>query len=503
MISTWRASASCSAPREAVNDPHMAAQTRAELLAEFGSRLDAVHSQMDMKLAVQIEIVELADRGARALVAELEAQYFSSGGDTESEDQARIWGAISLYSAQLEAAYTHLARLFQTYSLGWAEVGDKIPVVIARAVRSTSMRLKWQLMRYLPVERDIWQSLAQLWTFVEDKSLAGARVVVYDDKSTLTREFLKPIMLSVSAADSLPALEVEIACRIIDHLSDRFELQRHPAKSCNFFIDIDRWSPPERYTAASVVRSGSRFFGAGKVIKELDQLTARLAEGEIGPREMNLEGIGDMGAVVHVLEHLSRHWWERRPERRAERRRSVSQIGVAHGFDEIMTRFSPDEIADQLRAPAETWAVENESDGGYGAVLPMGTAAWLQVGKVLALRPTDSRVWAVGIVRRLAAQDGGLRHVGIELLARGARLVTLVQRSDRKQSWKALLLPSNSGGGMSQGEVSLLLPASSFSSEATLELEVYNTRYVLEPRILLEGGPEFEMARYRISSRAA
>jgi hypothetical protein len=180
----------------------------------------------------------------------------------------------------------------------------------------------------------------------------------------------------------------------------------------------------------------------------------------------------------------------------------VSQIGVAYGFDEVMKRFSSEDIADQLRAPAETWAVENESDGGYGAVLPMGSGAWLQVGRVLALRPTDSRVWAVGIVRRLAAHGGGQRHVGIELLARGARQVRLTQRTARHQAWKALLLPSSSGGGMSQGEVSVLLPSSTFSSEATLELEVYNTRYVLEPRILLEGGPEFEMARYRIVSRA-
>ena len=370
----------------------MAMQTGTELLAEFGTRLDAIHSQAELKLGIQIEIVDLADRGARELVSELEAQYFASGSGTESEDQARIWGAISLYCAQLEAAYTYLVRQFQTYSMGWAEVGEKIPLVVARAMRATSMRLKWQLMRYLPVEKDIWQTLAQMWTFVEDKGMTGARVIVYEDKSTLPREFLKPMMMAISAADSLPALEVEIAYRVIDHLSDRFELQRHPAKACNFYIDIDRWTPPVRYTAASVVRSGSRFFGAGRVIAQLDQLTLRLAAGDIVPREMNLEGISDMGAVVHVLEHLGRHWWERRPERRAERRRSLAQIGVVYGFDEIMTRFA-DEFADQMRAPTDTWGVENESDGGYGAVLPMGSGEWLQVGKILAIKPEDSRIW--------------------------------------------------------------------------------------------------------------
>lgn len=472
-----------------------------QLLAEYGARLDAVHSQSDLRLALQIETVDHADRGARDLLEELEARYFASGGNTESAEQSRVWGPVSLYCAQLEAAYLHLARQFQTYSQGWAEVGDKIPMVVARAMRATSMRLKWQLMRYLPVEKDIWQTLSQLWAFVEDKGMGQARVVVYEDKSTLPREFLKPMMLAVSAADSLPALEVDIAYRVIDHLSDRFELQRHPAKACNFFVDIDRWTAPERYTPVSAVRSGARFFGAGRVMGQIDKLVMRLAGGEIVPREMNLEGISDMGAVIHVLEHLGRHWWARRPQRRAERRRSLSQIGIVHGFDEIMTRLSSDEIVEQMRPPAETWSVENESDDGYGAVLPMGHGEWLHVGMVLAVKPSDTRIWAVGIVRRLAAQEGGQRNVGIELLARGARLVTLRQRTDAQKIWKALLLPSHSGGNASLGEVSLLLPAGSFLPDSSLEMEVYSTSYILEPRILLEHGTEFEMARYRILQR--
>ena len=472
-----------------------------QVLAEYGTRLDAVHSQSELKLALQIEMVDQADRGARELLEEQEVRYFAGDGISVAAEQERVWGPVSLYCAQLEAAYMHLVRQFQTYSQGWAEVGDKIPMVVARAMRATSMRLKWQLMRYLPVEKDIWQSLSQLWAFVEDKGMEKARVFVYEDKSTLAREFLRPMMLAMSSADSLPAIEVDIAYRVIDHLSDRFELQRHPAKACNFFVDIVRWTPPERYTPVSVVRSGARFFGAGRVMKQIDELVSQVAGGEIVPREMNLEGIGDMGAVIHVLEHLGRHWWERRPERRTERRRSLLQIGVVHGFDDIMHRLSSEEMADQLRPAPESWSVENESDDGYGAVLPAGHGDWLHVGKVLALKPADTRIWAVGIVRRLAAHESGQRNVGIELLARGARPVTLNRRVDAQRSWKALLLPSHSGGDASLGEVSLLLPVGSFLPDSSLEMEVYSTSYVLEPRLLLEHGTEFELARYRILQR--
>jgi hypothetical protein len=147
--------------------------------------------------------------------------------------------------------------------------------------------------------------------------------------------------------------------------------------------------------------------------------------------------------------------------------------------------------------------VENESADGYGAVLPVGQGEWLHVGKILAVKPTDTRIWAVGIVRRLAAQEGGQRNIGIELLARGARLVTLHRRTDAQQTWKALLLPSHSGGDASSNEVSLLLPLGTFLPDSSLEMEVYSTSYVLEPRLLLEHGKEFEMARFRIVQRVS
>jgi hypothetical protein len=131
----------------------------------------------------------------------------------------------------------------------------------------------------------------------------------------------------------------------------------------------------------------------------------------------------------------------------------------------------------------------------------MGQGDWLHVGKVLAFKPTDTRIWAVGIVRRLAAQESGQRNIGIELLARGARPVTLHRRTDTQQTWKALLLPSHSGGNASLGEVSLLLPVGSFAVDSSLEMEVYSTSYILEPRLLLEHGTEFEMARFRIVQR--
>lgn len=470
-------------------------------LAEVGARLQSGPAEAELKLGQQIEIVDRADREGRDLLQELETRFLALSREAESPERIKVWEAASAYATHLASAYLHLVRQFQTYSRGWSEVGDRIPLVVARAFRATAVRLKWQLMRYLPVEKELWQTLAQLWAYVEDKGMTGARVLVYEDKSTLQREFLKPLMLAVSGADSLPPPELDIADRITRHLDDRFELQRYAAKGCHFYVDIDQWTPPARFTSGTQVKLGSRFFGPGSAVAELEQISSAVAAGEMSPRDANLEGVTDMEPVIEVLSHLGSHWWVRRQERSDPRRRTQSQIGVIQGFEEIVARLSTESPPTEALEPGvETWGIENESEGGYGAVLPIAQGDRLRVGEVLGVKPAESRDWAVGIVRRLAAQDGSRRYIGIQLLARGARAVNLKQSG---QGRTALMLPSQAADSVNQGEISLLLPAGSFSPDAKLEMEAFGRRYALEPRMLIEDGDDFEMARFRIVERKA
>lgn len=469
------------------------------VLVEIGARLQTAPAEAGLKLGQQIEIVDKADREGRELMQMMEARFLELSREAESPERIRVWEAASAYATQLASAYLHLVRQFQTYSKGWAEVGDRIPLVVARALRATSVRLKWQLMRYLPVEKALWQTLAQLWAYVEDKGMTGARVLVYEDKSTLQREFLKPLMLAVSGADSLPPPELDIADRITRHLDDRFELQRYAAKGCHFYVDIDLWTPPARFTSGTQVKLGSRFFGPGSAVAELEQISAAIAAGEMSPRDANLEGVTNLEPVIEVLTHLGSHWWIRRQERTDPRRRTQSQIGVIQGFEEIVARLSTESPPTEALEPGvETWGVENESEGGYGAVLPIAKGEHLRVGEVLGVKPAESRDWAVGIVRRLTAQDGSRRYIGIQLLARGARIVNL-QQSGKGST--ALMLPSQAADSVNQGEISLLLPAGSFSPDAKLEMEVFGRQYTLEPRMLIENGDDFDMARFRIVER--
>ena len=78
---------------------------------------------------------------------------------------------------------------------------------------------------------------------------------------------------------------------------------------------------------------------------------------------------------------------------------------------------------------------------------------------------------------------------------------TPVNSAGSRQS--AVLLPSNLTETTGTGEMNLLLPMGSFAPQKSFEMRAYDRSYLLVPRKLMEGGHDFDMARYRIMQRAA
>jgi hypothetical protein len=474
----------------------------ADLLAEIGAELQRIRREPGRKLVEMIDLIEAADRRGAELVDELQFSFFLAGdSERESGKQIHIWQAVSSYLVQLVSAHVLLVRLFQTYSRGWAEAGDRLPLLIARALRATALRMKWMRMRYQPFDRKVWKTLCQLWSYVEDKGLARARVLVYDDRSTIQREFTKPLMFAMSATDSLPAVEIDVAYRLISHVAGRFEVQRYSARGCHFFIDIDQWTVPTRYDPRSPIRLGSRFFGPGEAVADLETISAQLAEGAISTRDINLAGFTDVELVIDVLAHLERHWSPTRPERREQRRRKVSKIAVVLGHAQVLERIAGNDtsIVPSYDEGVESWDVANESEAGYGALVSAHRGETLHIGQLVGVRPAGSRMWAVGVIRRLAAEGLGQRYVGIELLGRGVQAVRLNEHGSGKPDYIGLLLPSHIGDGLDLGEINLLLSKGTFSPDAAIDMTVYETGYLLTPLMVPETGGDFEVGRYRLA----
>ncbi len=471
-----------------------------DLLSEVAEQLGLAQRESALPMEELIGRVEEADQRGAQLLRQLTLRFLDGRDQADVQQLVRIWEAASLYLARLASAYAQLVRIFQTYGKGWAAAGDRLPVVIARALRSNGLRMKWMRLRYQPIAPGLWQTFSQLSSYIEDKGLMRSRVFVYDDLSTLQRELTKPLMFAMSATDGLPPREIDMVERLTSHLAGRFCFQRHPGRGCGFVLDIDRWTMPGRYRSGDEIRLGARFFGPGAAIADLEMLAAQLAAGDISTADVNLDANADVETVIDVMAHLERHWSVERPGRRGQRGSASSSVAVTAGLAEIVQRVAGGDQGSAADEEAlEIWGLDNESDAGVGALVPVERGEQLGVGSLIGMRSSGSRSWTVGVIRRLAAHDAARRRVGIELLGRGVQAIDLYDAGNGERIVTGLLLPSLTGESAGHEEVSVLLPGRIFSADVALEMLAYGKRYALQPLMVTEAGDDFEIGRFHIS----
>ena len=492
------------AARELIRE--LPANDSIKTLEELAFWLDSLKSADDLKLARLIEIIDLIDSSAKVHQRKLSQEYLTGRDRLQKFQENRIWTTVFRFWKQLALTYEHCLKRYQSGAPGWGSTKSQIPTVVLRALRAGSLQLKWHLLRYGPVEPGLWGDLCKLYAYAEDKGIATSKVAVYPGQfgeSTAQREFLKSMMLSISSTDSLLPAKLEIAERIIAQFSEHFVLQGQPAKGAHYFVDLGASKSPARMIQRVAMTPGMRFFGPGNAAAELEKLIVTVRADGAVPSWINLGGNYQPELVMEVLKHLARYWSPVPPARGEERRSSVNKISVVHDFDEIIATISGDSSDLSFGAIAETWAVENESEGGFGAVLAHAKSEWLKVGTLLGVKIEDGAAWGVGIVRRLSSVDDKNRYVGIQVLAKGATVVELAPVNAAGSRQSAVLLPSNLTETTGTGEMNLLLRMGSYAPQKSFEMRAYERSYLLVPRKLMEGGHDFDMARYRIMQRAA
>ncbi len=471
-----------------------------KILDEFGGWLDQLHDARELKLSRAFDIVDLLDHNARGHLRKLQQEYVSSGGRLQRFQESRIWSGTTSFWRRLGRAHALLLKRFQAEGSSWGSIKERVPQIAARGIRAVGMLLKWQLMRYGPVDRETWEMLGYMFSYAEDKGIAAKIVTVYPGSdSTIQHEYLRAAMLGVSSTDSLLPAKLDIAERLIAYFSDQYLIQRQPGKGCHFFVDLNSGTGPARFVARVEMKPSVRFLGPGNAAKPLEALVAAIKSSGAVPSNMDLGGKHSPEVVIETVQHLAKYWSPQPPARSEERKRTVSQIMVAHGFDDIVARLAEayDENADSIRME-EIWIVENESRGGYGAVMTSSAGDWVKVGALIGLKLSDGGAWGVGVVRRVSARDSKQRYVGIQVLAHGATIVQLRVAESGMQPQVALLLPSSVADVRSSGEMSLLLREGGFSPRISLEMVAYNRSYLLTPRKLVEEGADYDMARFRV-----
>ncbi len=481
-----------------------------KLLEDLSFWLDATRTAQGLKPLRTYEIIDQLDAAGKPHQRKLAQEYLSGGNRRQRFQEQRIWNTQVELWRQLGAAYEFCLTQTLPGVSGGGALKPLAPTLTCRAIRALTLELKWALLRYGPVDPTLWGRLSALYAQAEQGGFALKACTAYpgaSGDSTVQREYLKALMLSMSATDSLLPRKLEVAERIVAQFSEYFVLQTELARGCHYHVDLAVARPPARLLAQGTTAPTVRYFGPGTASEVAAKVIATITNTGAIPSDLNLGGNYEPSLVTDVLHHLARYWAPMPPARAQERRRSFARINVVHDFDDVVAIISGESTDLAFSENIETWMAENESEGGYGAVIAQSKGDWLKVGALLGIKLEDGAAWGVGIVRRLTNGGGQQRYVGIQTLAKAGARVKLFRVGGRNASVgpgeDAVLLPSSAADSTGRGELSLLMRLGSFSPHQSFQMRAYEREYLLVPKQLLEGGEDFDMAKFRVMQRAA
>jgi hypothetical protein len=350
----------------------------------------------------------------------------------------------------------------------------------------------------------VWRDLSALYTLAESLQVAQSPVAIYRGArghSTPEREFLRTLMLSVTAPETLLPIQIEIAEQIIEQLAPSFRIAPRPATGIHYVFDLSAERPPQRLPVSPTFSPTTRCFGPVGAAGQMEQIIEFIDENNSLPPDLHLGGSFDPGLVRSTIRHLQRHWARMQPERKERRRRHVERVSVVHEFEAVVANVGGLLLNSPLVCNEEEWVVHNESEGGFGAFAPRPHGGWLGVGNLIAVRREDGVSWGAGIVRRVSLDEKGNRYVGIQMMARGGAAVTVSPGSpngDKRINPDGELCVLLATGAVHTDEATLLMRAKMFSPSRNLLMRAYDRQYLLFPLSMVEETDEFHIGRYRI-----
>ena len=407
-------------------------------------------------------------------------------------EEHRLWTINHDFWMLLASTYDRCLTSFVASVKANDALRSALPAMCTRVIASLSAVLKWQQFHYGPAPDRIWGRLGNALLIAEAAGVAT---------SAAAQEYKKAMIFHAASLDSLSPLEIELAERLIEHFLPGFVFTAEARHDCVYWVDLKLNQPPLRLARMPEQAAHSqRFYRPGAAHAELEKLLRNLEQGGEAPPDLDLGGQYFRRTLIPVLRHLTAYLAPVPPQRRHDRHRVKHKVTVLNGLINAFVAFSDEFGGRPMGLQMESWAVENVSRGGFGAIVPNAPADWLRVGALLALQPEGGNNWLLGIVRRYHRASDDEARVGIETVARRAFSVEL-KAPPESASYAAIsgipaLLLENQG---EPGEVRVVLPPASFDLRENLECAIDKARCQLSPLALSEHTADYELARYNLA----
>jgi len=475
-------------------------------LEEMASYLDEVKTAESLRAARALEIVELLDRSARPIVRKLTSEYLTSHQHLTRYQQHRVWFTCHTLLGQLAEGYQTCLARYQAGAVGAAALKSALPKMAGRALRAYGGKIKWTLLYYGEVDPDVWLQMVRLYTMGEALGYNDSIASMYRGErreSSPLREFVRPMMLFMSAPHSLPPMQIEIVDRIAAAWSDAFVISPEGRSGLHYAIERGKSEPPVRVAYRNGHSTQTLFFGPGDAIARASRCATLLQRSGQVPEDLNLGIDVNPQVLLNTLEHLQRYWWPMQPKRSQPRVQVSDTLRIVHDYDEVSANAGALFLDSPFVSNDESWTLDDESASGCGLIVPKGRGEWLRVGSLVAVRPEKGTTWRAGIVRRIVGRRHGERYVGVQYIGEGGCAVTLFPLETGKRSAltsEGELCVLLAGAVKNPEEATLLLRPGVFNLKDSIDMRAYDRRWLLEPVRIMESGEDYEVCVYRMRS---
>lgn len=500
----------------------------------------------------RLQMLTHLDEGAQQLQESLCSQYLLNPRMSRTIEN-RLWNAVFSFNWQMARGYHAFVMAY--VSDPGSKFSGSVPLIAVRAIRYFAMQAKWRYFRYERVPDKFWKHVHNLYRLAEHEGFANESQVLYSGQAATTcaDEYLQLLSLDIINTGNLYPKQIDMVDRWLDHWSHTLKLEKDYVPGQHVFcvnLGDDRGARRVRKLSNDAM---IRYWGTGELMALVEQTKTDLQKGGV-PASL---GLGEDCRLPGCLEFLDRvvHQWAAagvsRVQRKSERVPSVKAIDVVKGFAEICARVKDDnerqvkkaqgddslsyeELVDvrmygfvtrrtqdktgpqvkslQSESAAERWLMQNESKGGFGAIIETAQNDWVKLGKLVGLKPEKAGHWVVGVARRLSQLPTGQCYVGIETLAHQPLMVLLRPQKPRRSGYTidgidavdavlsvcGLYLSSKDGD---RHVVSLLMDSAEYARGRHFEFVARNRSYLISLTDVMEKGDGWVRTGFEVVAR--
>ncbi|WP_018150197.1 hypothetical protein [Leeia oryzae] len=432
----------------------------------------------------------------------------------------------------------------------------------ALVLRYINVIAKFHYFRFKAVPEHLWPMAHQLIRAAEAAEAEAQPLVLHPEAQTsegatsCTDEYLTLILLNTLSASGLTIRQIDMADQWLHvwsrgvALDRRFQPQKH-----HFGIDLAQADGPTRIHAG-IESPSARYIDCNDLVVQIDKAIQAIRAGG-----SEIDNLGLPDSIRHpgaseLLSFLHAQWsnTDRAKKRHSPRVMVNKLLDVALGFHHVASLIQADNISrngdsikmgvdyDEMidmrlygfvsqrtkakqaatakavaaeareKVPYETWLIQDESEGGFGAVLPYTHAADdLKLGQILAVRLAEEENWHVATLRRVSLQDNKHYFAGIQLL--GVDPVIALYHDEHTKSIGYVATSAKGPGGVDlpphklaifielsfekEHNRSLLLRAEDFANGKVMELHIEGKPRSLELLRVIEKGVDWVWAEVR------